>query len=175
LAEPAARLRAVLGAKARLFETAIGPCEKEATIYVSRRADSSSLLPIARQAEVFPGTELKEQRIVRVAPLATFLRAEEIRAPALLKIDVQGFELEALKGCEPLLPLFQYVYVECAFIELYRGQALVGDVILHLYQRNFRLSGVYNQIDGPDVSPVQADFLFVNASGAGAAATLADG
>jgi FkbM family methyltransferase len=175
LTEPAARLRAVFGAKARLFEAAIGPCDKEATIYVSRRVDSSSLLPIARQTEVFPGTELKEQRAVRVAPLATFFRAEATRAPALLDIDFQGFELEALKGCESLLPLFQYVYVECSFIELYRGQALVDDVILYLCQGNFRLSGVQNRIDDPDGSPVEANFLFVNAGGAVAAGTSADG
>src|SRR5216684_347108 len=58
LEEAAARFREVLGEKVTLFETAIGPRETESAIYVSRREDSSSLLPIAKQSDVFPGTEL---------------------------------------------------------------------------------------------------------------------
>ena len=163
LKEPAARLREMLGAEIRLFETAIGPCEKEGIIHVSRRSDSSSLLPLAKQAEVFPGTELKEQRVVPIAPLTKYLFPENIRSPALLKIDVQGYELEVLKGCESLLACFHYVYSECSFIELYRRQALAGDVILYLKDRNFELSGVYGQVGDSNRRPVQADFLFTNA------------
>jgi FkbM family methyltransferase len=163
LREPAARLRATLGNRVKLFETAIGPSATEATIYVSKQVDSSSLLPIAQQSEVFPGTGLKETRTVRVAPLSECLVHEDIQAQALLKIDVQGYELEALKGCDPLLPLFRYIYVEGSFIELYRGQVLVGDLICYLSARKFQLAGVYNQVDDSGGRAVQADFLFVNA------------
>lgn len=162
LKEPAARLRQMLGAEIRLFETAIGPCEKESIIHVSRRPDSSSLLPIAKQAIVFPGTELKEKRIVPTAPLTKYLSSECVTSPALLKIDVQGYELEVLKGCEPLLACFRYVYLECSFVELYERQALAGKVVLYLIDRNFELSGVYGQIEDSNRRPVQADFLFTN-------------
>jgi FkbM family methyltransferase len=162
LQEPAARFREMLGEEVRLFEAAIGPCEKEVTIFVSQRADSSSLLPITAQSQVFPGTGLKEQRKTRVAPLIKYLGPENIRAPALLKIDVQGYELEVLKGCDPLLLLFRFVYVEASFIELYRGQALAGEIIRHLSEKQFRLSGVYNQVHTSAGPAVQADFLFTN-------------
>jgi FkbM family methyltransferase len=163
LEEAAARFREVFGEEVTLFETAIGPRETEASIYVSRRADSSSLLPISRQSEVFPGTELKEKRIIHVAPLTKYLGPENIRAPALLKIDVQGYELEVLRACELLLPLFQFVYAELSYIQLYQGQALAGEVICHLEQRQFKLLGVYNQSTDSHGKPVQADFLFANA------------
>ena len=129
-------------------------------IYVSRRPDASSLLPIAKQSEIFPGTELKEERIIPIARLTKYLSSEDVKSPALLKIDVQGYELEVLKGCDPLLSLFRFVYVEASFIELYQGQALAGEVILYLVHRNFRLSGVYNQVTDSTRRPVQADFLF---------------
>ena len=162
LFESAARFRSVMGGqRVTLFEGAIGPRDTSSTIYVSRREDSSSLLPITkRQNEVFPGTELKEIRPIRVAPLTKFIGEAEVRPPALLKIDVQGFELEVLKGCDALLHLFQCVYIECSYGELYEGQALVGDIVNYLGERKFRLAGVYNQTDGPDGRPVQADFLF---------------
>jgi FkbM family methyltransferase len=163
LEEAARRFREVLGEKVNLFETAIGPRETEALIYISRRADSSSLLPITKQSDVFPGTDLKEKRIIQVAPLSKHLDPQNIRTPALLKIDVQGYELEVLYACELLLTLFQFVYVELSYIELYGGQALAGEVIRYLAERQFQLLGVYNQSADPDGKPVQADFLFGNA------------
>jgi hypothetical protein len=105
---------------------------------------------------------MKEQRVVPIVPLLQYLSPENIQSPALLKIDVQGYELEVLKGCEPLLACFRYVYSECSFVELYQGQALAGDVILYLIDRNFELSGVYGQVEDANRRPVQADFLFTN-------------
>jgi FkbM family methyltransferase len=160
LKEPAARLRKMLGAEVRLFETAIGSSERKGIIYVSRRPDASSLLPITKQSEIFPGTELTEERVVPIARLTKYLSSEDLKPPALLKIDVQGYELEVLKGCDPLLSLFQFVYLESSFIELYQGQVLAAEVILYLVHRNFQLSGIYNQVVDSTRRPVQADFLF---------------
>jgi len=81
-------------------------------------------------------------------------------SPALLKLDVQGFELEALKGCEDLLHCFAWVYAECSFVELYEGQALADGVIAWLRERGCVLSGVYNMTYDKQGRAVQADFLF---------------
>ncbi len=80
--------------------------------------------------------------------------------PALLKLDVQGFELSALQGCGRLLERFRYVYVEASFVELYVGQALATDVIGFLFNRGFNLMCVANLSCGASVRPIQADFLF---------------
>jgi FkbM family methyltransferase len=160
LEEPAARLRKMLGRKVTLFETAIGPTDTEAVIHVSKRSDSSSFLPIGRQSEIFPGTELRQKRRVAIAPLPKYLHSEQIIPPALLKIDVQGYELEVIKACEPLLHSFQFIYLEASFVKLYEGQPLAGEVILYLEQRCFHISGIYNQAEDAQRKPVQADFLF---------------
>lgn len=75
-------------------------------------------------------------------------------------MDVQGFELPALAGCEGLLDRFAWIYVECWFMELYAGQALADAVIAWLRDRGLRLAGVYNMSDDSDGRAVQADFLF---------------
>jgi hypothetical protein len=95
-----------------------------------------------------------------VGPLDSFVSAAEIESPALLKLDVQGFELKALRGCESLLDQFAFVYVECSFIELYTGQALAHEVVAWLEQRGFRLSGTHNMTRDASGREVQADFLF---------------
>ena len=81
---------------------------------------------------------------IRVTRLSDALPAGEIAAPALLKLDVQGFELPALEGCEGVLDRFDWVYVECSFMELYAGQAFADAVIAWLRERGLRLAGVYN-------------------------------
>lgn len=141
---------------------AIGPTAGQMPLHVSRSDDSSSLLPITdRQSNLFPGTEEERVTGVAVAPLSDFLNRGELSRPALLKLDVQGFELEALKGCESLLGAFDAIYVECSFVELYRGQALLADVVDWLHDRGFRLHGAYNLCYDSQGLAVQGDFLFL--------------
>ena len=163
LTGPAALWRAVFAGdgRARLIDAAIGPEPGEAEIHVSARDDSSSLLPItARQNALFPGTAEAGTATIRVVRLADALPAADIEAPALLKLDVQGFELQALAGCEALLDRFAWVYVECSFVELYAGQAFADEVIAWLREHGMRLAGVYNMSYDRDGRALQADFLF---------------
>jgi FkbM family methyltransferase len=165
LKEPAAIFRRVFASdpKITLHEIAIGPENKEMLIHVSRADDSSSLLPIASlQSTLFPGTEEKEERTVRVRRLDTVLSQADIGQPAFLKIDVQGFEKEVLEGCEALLPCFSHVYVECSFVELYARQALAHEVILFLEGFGFALCGIYNLYYDKAGVAIQGDFLFEN-------------
>ena len=163
LAGPAALWRAVFAGddRAPLVEAAVGPQAGEAQIHVSARDDSSSLLPItARQNALFPGTAEAGTATIRVARLADEVPAADIAAPALLKLDVQGFELQALAGCEDVLERFAWVYVECSFQELYAGQSFADEVIAWLRERGLRLVGVYHMAYDGDGRAVQADFLF---------------
>lgn len=146
----------------RLFNVAISNKSEAASMHVSRWDGSSSLLPIAAaQNEHFPFTEESGRETVVMARLADCLGEAEIGGTALLKIDVQGFELVALKGCEPLLSRFKYVYAEASFIELYVGQALAGEVVAYLLSKNFKLICVANLSTGASKRPIQADFLFM--------------
>lgn len=145
----------------RLYECAIGSAEKATIIHVSKADDSSSLLPISDlQNELYPGTSEKETRLIIEKPLDVVLSASDIQGPALLKIDVQGFEKQVLEGCKSLLPLFSYIYVECSFIELYSGQALAHEIITFLSENGFYLSGIYNLSYDKKGVAVQGDFLF---------------
>lgn len=162
LAAPCQRFRALFGrdSQVRLIPSGIAPVRERRAIHLSRRDDSSSLLPIGAQAEFFPGTEEAGRVDVEVGPLGDWLTATEIEPPAFLKIDVQGYEGEVLRGCGSLLERFSYVYVEASFLELYEGQALVDEVIRFLQDAGFRLAGSYNPTYARDGIAVQGDFFF---------------
>jgi FkbM family methyltransferase len=147
--------------RARLFSKAIALQSGSATMNVSRWDVSSSLLPFAQaQHDNFPFTEEASREIVETATLDSCIEERLIGDRALLKLDVQGFELSALQGCERLLGRFRYVYVEASFIELYLGQALATEVINFLISRGFKLACVANLSYGASARPIQADFLF---------------
>jgi FkbM family methyltransferase len=144
-----------------LIEAAIGKSDGKATMHVSRREDSSSLLPIgAGQTRVFPESGESHESEVAIAPLTSYLSPDDIVGPALLKIDVQGFERDVLEGSQTLLDCFDDIYVECSFVELYVGQALVTEIVAYLTGRGFRLSGIYNVYYDSDGQAIQADCHF---------------
>lgn len=163
LSGPAATFRRVFQGDERttIHQAAIGLLSEMRTMHVSRCDDSSSLLPISStQTAIFPGTQEVFTLDVRVGPLEDFISADELKAPAMLKLDVQGFEYEALTGCASLLQYFTYVYCECSFVELYSGQKLAPVVIDWLSARGFGLAGVYNPYYDRLGMTVQADLLF---------------
>lgn len=166
LREPAELYRRVFRNESSvlLHEAAIGPVYENCSMHVSARDDSSSLFPISSlQSEIFPGTDEVGIVNVHVAPLSEFVSEDEIQGIALLKLDVQGFEMEALLGCESLLSKFDWVYCECSFIELYSGQKLAADVIEWLADKDFKIKGIYNPSYDRNGQAVQADFLFSRA------------
>lgn len=163
LSRPAGVFRAVFqhDPHVRLFQVAVAPARGCASMHVSRWDASSSILPIAAaQSANFPFTQETARESVATTPLADCLSADHLSANSLLKMDVQGFELQALRGSEALLDRFRFVYVEASFVELYVGQALATEVIAYLLSKNFRLLCVANLAKGRSRRPIQADFLF---------------
>jgi FkbM family methyltransferase len=148
-----------------LHQIAIGPESQRRTMHICRHDDSSSLLPIAPiQPSIFPGNVEVGTSQVQVAQLSEFITAEDLKAPAMLKLDVQGFEYQALIGCSAMLPCFQWIYCECSFVELYTGQKLAHDVIALLAGHGFVLDGVYNVASDSEGRCVQADLLFLTSA-----------
>ena len=123
LQEPAEVFRSVFAGDplTTLQQMAIGKTEMETSIHVSRSDDSSSLLPITNlQSELFPNTGEKETRTVQVKRLEKAIDVSALPSPMLLKIDVQGMELQVLNGIGTFLKEFGFIYTECSFMELYK-------------------------------------------------------
>lgn len=102
----------------------------------SNKGQSSSVLPLARHREMWPGVEYAENRRMRGITLQSLFRRERLspRDYQALVMDVQGAELMVLKGAGDLLRDFRFIKAEAADFESYAGGAQLDD--LQAYLRN---------------------------------------
>lgn len=155
-------LRRLMGSLSNVMvhREALGNRTGEAELHLASRNDSSSLLPTSPTQTAIFGTQ--EIGVVRVpiARLDSLVSAVDIDRPALLKIDVQGFELDVLRGSEAILPVIDAVYVEVSYMELYQGQPRATEIVELLLALGFELAGSFNQQGTSGLGAVQADLLF---------------
>jgi FkbM family methyltransferase len=160
--EPEGRvLRSVVSDPLKLYPFALGTHACEATFYVTSKRDSSSLLMPGAYQEAATGVTLKSSINVPVARLTDILDVAALPRPILMKIDVQGGELDVLKGATDALPLIDSIYTEVSFVTLYERQPLATEITTFLDGHGFALRGVYNHYLAAGIGPTQADFLYV--------------
>jgi hypothetical protein len=98
---------------------------------------------------------------VAVETLDSIVAKLSLEDNLLVKIDVQGFECEVIKGGLETLRRAKLVIVETTFRALYEGQPLFGDVYRALTELGFRYAGSNGRLDSPiDGAPVQEDSIF---------------
>ena len=143
---------------------ALGSEDGGAEINVAGNSASSSLLEMKdRQLESAPearyvGTERVD--LARLDSIWPELRRDGDRV--YLKLDVQGLELEVLKGAEQSLPAVSCVQAELSFVPLYEGAPDYLELIEHLRSRGFDLAGLEEGHDDRRTGEMlQADGIFV--------------
>jgi FkbM family methyltransferase len=141
---------------------ALGEQSCEMQMHVTAEDDSSSLLQVGeRQCTEFGTAEVRTIEVA-VRRLDECLRGYDLKPPILLKLDVQGSEASVLRGCGDFLSRCQVIYLEGSYVELYKEQPLIGEIVEYLRNWGFHQVGAYNQAFGADGSLLQADFLFKN-------------
>jgi FkbM family methyltransferase len=144
-----------------VYPFALGAKDQATVLNVSAASDSSSLLEQTdRQSENFPWAKSTQKILVTMKRLDSVLAAAAIVRPAFCKIDVQGYELEVLKGFGELIDCFDYFVIELSNVPFYEGQCNTADVISFLNQRSFIVADILNLYRHEGVC-LQADFLFV--------------
>jgi len=137
---------AKLDYRSRFLPYALGPDHGEVTFNVSRwPVASSSYEPNLEVLDAFPpAAELMtvvERRTLTTVPLDEVCAQEGVY-PDCLKIDVEGAELDVLRGAQTALERSLMLEVEVEFDELFREQPLFGQVDGHLRERGWRLLGL---------------------------------
>lgn len=144
VAETFAELEANLATEERAtpVRAALGGAPGEAAIHVNACAGTSSMLPATARNLGYHPDKIAPRRIetVPVVTLDAWAADAGVEAVDFLKLDLQGYELEALSGADRLLrESVRAVYSEAQLVELYEGAAQFSDLDHFLRDRGFVL------------------------------------
>ncbi|WP_412467652.1 FkbM family methyltransferase [Pedobacter sp. KLB.chiD] len=144
-----------------LYLKAVGNENITSKINLNSFADASSILnatPLLHSS--FQIKEL-DKLVIQIVKLDDFFKQEGLLQPDLIKLDIQGYELEALKGAVMLLSSVKYIIMEVSFIEYYKNQPLFEEVILFMNSNYFKVKAFGENLrNGKNLT--QVDILFVN-------------
>lgn len=83
-------------------------------------------------------------------------------SPDFLKLDVQGFELEVLKGATRCVEGCDFVLLETSLLPYNDGAPLLAEVVAHLAGLDFTAIDFCSQLRRGDGALVQTDLLLLN-------------
>ena len=94
--------------------------------------------------------------------LDNYIKINKIKSIDILKIDVQGYELQVLKGAISSLKSIEIIIVEVSFLEIYQNCPLANKLIQFLDNFNFQIFDIvdfkYRPLDG---NLFQVDMFFI--------------
>jgi len=142
----------------------VGSSDGSGTIHQNVYSDSSSfrlMKPISRQQ--FPFTEGRDVPVqVAIRTLDGIASQVPLGSRTMVKIDVQGFEDEVIRGAPKVLGAAEMVIIEVSFVSLYDGSPTFDQVNGMLREHGLRFAGCIDQLVGPlDGSILQGDALFI--------------
>jgi len=139
----------------------LGSFTGEAKLYVTKNPMCSSLYPpnepyLARFSGLPELVNLDFEVEIEVTTLDSFCQTEAINEIDFLQIDVQGADLDVLKGASKILESVLAIQIEVEFSHLYKDQPLFADIDIHLRTKGFSLFDLTNSRRNRTNSPIQS-------------------
>lgn len=149
--------------KIKYLNYALGDYDGESSIYHNQFSPSSSILKMTdAHKNPFPYTKESYEEKIKIKKLDSVFQEFENRENILLKIDVQGFEMNVLKGSESFISSVGMIIIETSFETLYESQPLFKDIYAYLAGKGFEYKGNLGQLCSPvDGKILQADAIFI--------------
>ncbi|MDP9226718.1 MAG: FkbM family methyltransferase [Actinomycetota bacterium] len=154
-----------IGRRVQCHALALGRASEDVKIRVATFTAASSVFDMAPlHREAFPrAASLARVERVHSERLDDWAADRYLEQPILVKLDVQGAELDVLAGAETLLHERVMLLVEMSFDELYVGAPLAPEVMSFLSERGYRLVEILDDLRDPTTNRLlQADGIFVS-------------
>jgi FkbM family methyltransferase len=143
--------------------------DEEVRFHVNEFEETSSLLQFDTGMNELANinTNLSAIEKIRTRTLDSIRKEKRIDQLDILKIDVQGSELEVLTSAEKTLGITEYIWVELSFKPLYIQSAVFSDVHNYLIKKGFLLLEISPGYRSSEGELLQADVLFVRSKNQG--------
>jgi FkbM family methyltransferase len=130
------------------------------TFHVPRQGDVTGASLYVENTAHYAGENL-QVRAVETVRLDTAVARERLPAPDLIKIDVQGAELEVLAGASETLRHAGALIVEVSFVDYNKGGPLAAEVIAAIDRLGFKCADLCEVHRSAQDFVLQLDLLFV--------------
>lgn len=114
--------------------------DKEVDFNITNNLQSSSILEFGKHKEYHPHVDLVEIRKMKTTRVDTLLEKNEV-SPSdfdFVNLDIQGVELQALRGFGKYLEGVKYIYTEVNSGEVYKGNDSILDLDNFLSEFGFK-------------------------------------
>jgi FkbM family methyltransferase len=138
--------------------------EEDQQILKGGTASASLFEASNNQNHFFPGSTNQESELVEVKVLDDVYKADGLEYPDLIKIDVQGYELNVLKGGKNVLAHARYLVIELSLRDFYQGQPPLWELWRFLDEEQYVMVDHGYELRSP-TSPfelLQFDAVFMN-------------
>jgi FkbM family methyltransferase len=109
---------------------------------------------------------INKQRIIQIITIDSLIEIGEIEIPELVKLDIQGFELEALKGATKLFGNTEVFILETSLFEFTSGNPILSEVIIFMAERGYEIYDLPGFLRRPfDGALAQIDVCFAKRQG----------
>ena len=147
------------------FNVALSDTPGSANLLLINDPQLHSLLPFNENYEDTFGQTYQATNAVKTVSVSTIdivLSKMDWDRCDLLKLAIQGSELDALKGAKKNLEKIAAIYLEISFEQIYHRQAVFHEIDDFLRENGFSLSKILNPRGGKYL--LQADALYLNNS-----------
>ncbi len=144
------------------FNLGLGAKESKELINISGNSGlSTSILKINNtHIENFPESKKVAEELITLSTLdEQILKLDLTASKVLLKIDVQGYESEVLRGACVNLPNIPYCFLEVSLEPLYEGEMTFLSILNMLSKAGHEVVDVYRGIRALDGRLLQLDIL----------------
>lgn len=105
----------------------------------SNQLASSSFLQMGLHRVAFPEVSATSKLSLITTTLDEIPQIKEVEEITLLVLDIQGAELEALKGANRTLTITKYIFTEVSILPLYKNQSTFKEIKMFLEINGFSL------------------------------------
>jgi FkbM family methyltransferase len=138
-----------------LFDCALGEEDGELPLLLGVTSAQNSFL-------VEHNKSAKGSKSVPVKTL-NGIYSENNLSNTLLKVDVQGYELQVLRGGSNILSRLKFILLEVSLAELYENGARLDEIWYFLRRQGYSYAGIIDQYKDPHSGRIlQMDVIFEN-------------